>query len=160
MGPEPPCSVGSDPLIHPRILPFFSICLYFRSFCLLSFPPHDIPRGPEDRVNKVADRSRHSGRARYPPPAPRHRPVFPHREAGLGAEEGAPDTVQDPWVPHADPESSFPRLCPFPRPTPLGPGEHHTPGRDGFPRHLQRAPRLFAVRTLNPALVINVVYFD
>lgn len=45
-------------------------------------------------------------------------------------------------------------------PPPLGPGEHHTPGCDGFPRHLQRAPHLFARRTLNPTLVINVVYFD
>lgn len=34
------------------------------------------------------------------------------------------------------------------------------PEHDGFPRYLQRAQHLFAVWTLNLALVINVVYFD
>lgn len=46
-----------------------------------------------------------------------HPTAFPQREAGLGAEEGAPDAAQDPQILNLDPEPSFPCLCPFPGPT-------------------------------------------
>lgn len=52
---------------------------------------------------------------------------------------------------------------PLPSLLPLGLGSitpQDAPEHDGFPRHLQRAQHLFAVWTLNLALVINVVYFD
>lgn len=58
-----------------------------------------------------------------------------------------------------DPEPSFPGLPPLPR-AHLSLGLGSITPSDGFSRHLQRALHLFAMRTLNPSLVINVVYFD
>lgn len=93
-------------------------------------------------------------------PSPLSPPLTSLQGGWLGALEGALDPAQDTPSLNLDPEPSFPGLRPFPEPTsPWAWGASH-PGRDGFSRHLQRALHLFAMRTLNPSLVINVVYFD
>lgn len=155
-GAQDPCGFSLTSPVH--------VC-YF-SICLLTFPPSFVlspsplltcqvrswpPGRPAHTVLKVVDPSSYPSSFSLTSPALTaglllgREPHSPHRIFRLSMQSQSPAS-------HAcAPSQGLP---------PLGPGEHHTPGCDGFPRHLQRAPHLFAMQTLNPALVINVVYFD